>query len=353
MTATGAETATPQPPTTQGAQLVPSPAPQTPAKPGRWWVSPVLALLLMSPIVGEVLSGSSPPLEFINPISIFMLLGLYGCGALLVREAVVRWGKGWPSLLALGLAYGVLEEGVMVKSWISPEWMDLGDMAWFGRWGGMNWVWAEMLTLFHAVISIYIAILLVHLLFPGRRHEPWLVGRGLRWVSAWFVGVVAIGIVGFPPFPPPAAQFLFVVMLTLFLVALAWRLPARLPLPARRETPSPSAFVALGAAWSWGLFLGFWSSPSTGLHAAAVMAIMAAHSAVVGLLLVWMSGGGAAWRDRHRLAFAAGVLSFLLFLDVATGIGNPLSLMWLAAIGGALLLWRLDRGTSPAVSVIP
>jgi len=353
MTMAGAETAASQPPAAQGSEPLPSPPPPTPSRARRWWASPVLALLLMSPIVGEVLSGSSPPLEFINPISLFFLPGLYGCGALLVREAMVRWGKGWPSLLALGLAYGVLEEGVMVKSWISPEWMDLGDMAWYGRWGGMNWVWAEMLTLFHAVISIYIAILLVHLLFPERRHEPWLDRKSMRWVSAWFVAVVAIGSVGFPPFPPPGAQWVFVVMLTAFLVVLAWRLPARLPFPARREVASPSAFAALGAAWSWGLFLGFWSSPSTGLHAAVVMAIMAVHSSVIGLLLVWMSGGGSAWGDRHRLAFAAGVLSFLLFLDVATGIGSPLSLMWAVAIGGVLLLWRLDRGTRPAVSVIP
>ncbi len=331
----------------------PASAPGAPARPSRWWASPVLALLLMSPVIGELMSGSSPPIEFLNPVSLFMLPGLYGCGALLVREAMVRWGKGWPSLVALGLAYGVLEEGVMVKSWISAEWMDLGDMAWYGRWGGMNWVWAEMLTLFHAVFSIYLAILLVHLLFPERRHEPWLTGKGMRWVLAWFTGVVAIGIVGFQPFPPPAAQFLFVVALTALLVVLAWRLPARLPLPARREVPAPVWFAALGVAWSWGLFLGFWGSSSTGLHSAVVMAIMAAHSSAIGLLLVWMSGGGAAWGDRHRLALAAGALSFLLFLDVATGVAGPLGLMWAVGVGGVLLLWRLERGTRAPVSVIP
>ncbi|MCG2769572.1 MAG: hypothetical protein L6435_14495 [Anaerolineae bacterium] len=35
---------------------------------------------------------------------------------MLIRELRVRWGKGWPTVFVLGAAYGVLEEGLMVKS---------------------------------------------------------------------------------------------------------------------------------------------------------------------------------------------------------------------------------------------
>ena len=65
-------------------------------------VPPWLALLLVSPATGEVLSGSTPPRELLNPIGWAFLLGLYGGGALLVRETAFRWHKGWPSILALG-----------------------------------------------------------------------------------------------------------------------------------------------------------------------------------------------------------------------------------------------------------
>jgi hypothetical protein len=47
---------------------------------------PWLALLLVSPAIGEVLSGSSPPRELLNPVALFFLIGLYGSGALLARE---------------------------------------------------------------------------------------------------------------------------------------------------------------------------------------------------------------------------------------------------------------------------
>ncbi|HUL62075.1 MAG TPA: hypothetical protein VLT35_03350 [Methanocella sp.] len=65
-------------------------------------VPPWLALLLVSPATGEVLSGSTPPRELLDPIGWAFLLGLYGGGALLARETAFRWRRGWPSIVALG-----------------------------------------------------------------------------------------------------------------------------------------------------------------------------------------------------------------------------------------------------------
>jgi len=47
---------------------------------------PILFLFVLSPAIGELLSGSSPPLEFFNPFTFLILASLYGSGALLVRE---------------------------------------------------------------------------------------------------------------------------------------------------------------------------------------------------------------------------------------------------------------------------
>lgn len=71
-----------------------------------------LVLLFLSPIIAEFLSGSTTPTEFINPVVLLMLLGLYGTSALLIRELRVRHGLGYASVLVLGFAYGVLEEGL-------------------------------------------------------------------------------------------------------------------------------------------------------------------------------------------------------------------------------------------------
>src|SRR5512136_2777824 len=93
---------------------------------------PAWALWFASPILGELVSGSSPLNEYINPFTILTLGMLYGSGAILVRELVIHWKKGWFSLLLLGMAYGIYEEGLMVRSFFDPNWMDLDKLNVYG-----------------------------------------------------------------------------------------------------------------------------------------------------------------------------------------------------------------------------
>jgi len=72
-----------------------------------------------------------------------LLASLYGSGAIIVRELKVRWKKNYVSMFILGAAYGIIEEGLMVKSFFDPNWMNLGILGSYGRWLGVNWVWAE------------------------------------------------------------------------------------------------------------------------------------------------------------------------------------------------------------------
>ena len=147
--------------------------------------SAIIMLLLLAPIVGELLSGSTPPVEFINPIGLLFLVALCGCGALFIRELVHRWHKGWLSVILLGMAYGIFEEGIVVRSFFDPAWPDLGILAEYGRWMGVNWVWIAVLIIFHALVSITIPILLVELVFPSVRDESWLGRKGF-----WAVGLI-------------------------------------------------------------------------------------------------------------------------------------------------------------------
>jgi len=51
------------------------------------------------------------PLTFL--FGIVAKLGIYGSDVLLIREAKVRWQKGWATvLLFLGADCGILEEGI-------------------------------------------------------------------------------------------------------------------------------------------------------------------------------------------------------------------------------------------------
>jgi hypothetical protein len=62
-------------------------------------------LWLLSPAIGELLSGSSPPLEFFNPFSYLLLASLYGSGAVLIRELKNRWDLDFKGLLLLGAVF--------------------------------------------------------------------------------------------------------------------------------------------------------------------------------------------------------------------------------------------------------
>jgi hypothetical protein len=75
----------------------------------RTWAA-ALTLYFLAPILGEVFSSNTPPLAFITDPGTFIFEpALYGSGALLIREVARRRGLGWPAILVMGLAYGVLE----------------------------------------------------------------------------------------------------------------------------------------------------------------------------------------------------------------------------------------------------
>lgn len=137
-------------------------------------IPPALVLFFLAPAIAELLSGSAPPIEFFNPVAFFLLVALYGSGAIIVRELKVRWNKGYVSMFILGAAYGIIEEGLMVKSFFDPNWMDLGILGSYGRWMDVNWVWAEWLTIYHAIFSMAIPVTLVELAYAEKRRERWV-----------------------------------------------------------------------------------------------------------------------------------------------------------------------------------
>jgi hypothetical protein len=145
---------------------------------------PILMLLLLSPGIPEYLSGSSAwSAVILNPgLFVFQIaanLGLYGPGVVLIREAKVRWHKGWGTVLSLGAAYGILEEGVALSTLFDPKSNNAGVLGTFGHWLGVSWVWASGVLLVHMVYSIALPILLVGLAFPETRARSLLSNRGI------------------------------------------------------------------------------------------------------------------------------------------------------------------------------
>jgi hypothetical protein len=273
---------------------------------------------------------------------------MYGGGALLVREAVYRWKQGWLSMLVLGAAYGIAEEGLACKSFFDPGWMDIGVLGSYGRWAGVNWVWALELTAYHAVFSISSSIILVSLMFPRKRDEPWLSRRGLYLAGAGFLFIIAFCYFFLTPYRPPMPQYIAAAMVATGLVFLAWKLPQPFPWEKVSGTVggvkmvSVRWFIIFGLAWTSMLFFCSWVQVSLSPSAPLTGLLMVSLFLVSGIVLARKSGHGRKWTPRHQLGLVAGALGFFIFLGFLFEAGGIFG-MSVVAVGFAIFLWWLMR----------
>jgi len=308
-------------------------------------IPPALTLFVIAPIFGELFSGSSPLNEFINPVTFLTLALLYGCGAILCRELAIRWKKGWASLLLLGLAYGIYEEGLLVQSFFDSTWPDLGSLAVYGRVAGVNWVWAEHLTIFHALVSIASSIAFVEILYPDQRQESWLKTRR-AWYANWmgFLGIYAVWEV-MTTYDPGIWKWIS------WLAVLGLALAARLmPGPRAIQTVTrparPRRFWLTGFLGMFGQFFIVYNGANEGAYPFPVTMLLLIAYDLALLWVVWRwSGKGAAWDDRHRLALITGALSLLLVLGLLT-VGKQYPVMVYTHPIYLLCLWLVYRSVN-------
>ncbi len=289
----------------------------------RMWPA-ILALYFLSPICGEMISGSTPPLIFIQPFALVFLPLLYGSSAILIREIVARRALGWGNVLLLGAAFGVLQEALVVQTWFnyvassSPSHTYGG----YGAIAGTNWYWALALMIYHAVVSISVPLILIDLFFPLRAGRPWLGRKGAIALVAWLVIPCALlafyvartqfvkqGYHG-----PPVSGYVAAIAIMVALVVLGASL--RFPAP-RPDLDRPSPLLWTVRLTYLGLSLLFFvvAVVLTNAHAPAWVASL---MEVAGLGFgVWRARWGSAragWGASHRLAVAVGVLAFYIFI---------------------------------------
>jgi hypothetical protein len=157
-------------------------------------LAPALGVVLLAPITAEYLYGYDDSTGDVGELlgGLFLFAPLYGGAALLIREAARRAGREWPTILLLGLAFGVLEAGLIDQSMFNPSYRDISywhDM--FGPthlWGiGFNPNMALVFAAGHAIWSVAAPIALVETLVPARRTTPWLRPPGLVVTAVLFV----------------------------------------------------------------------------------------------------------------------------------------------------------------------
>jgi hypothetical protein len=276
---------------------------------------PALVLILLAPLIAEVLPGSSP---LTRPSLLLFIVLIYGPGALLIRELVRRSGRGWPSILLLGAAYGMIEEGLALQSLFNPNLYHASD--WGGRLFGINGVYAEAAIVIHAVWSAVIPILAADLLFPDRRTEPYLGRFGLIVTGVWYlVGVVLLGLLTrfsiAPGYWAPPVLLAFSAFCALVLAAAALFILPKMALPSRPDRDAPQPWIVLvviavsGVIWHFLLAILWRVQPVFAqwpLELVPMLSAMVIAGVVACLVRHWSAAQN--WSDVHRLAVVSGAV---------------------------------------------
>jgi len=268
-----------------------------------------VTLFFLAPIVAEFLLGDFPATWL--PL-IVVLAPMYGGGALLIRELTRRSGRGWPTILLLGVAYALIEAAFTTQTLFNPDiygmHMHLLSHAWIPALGTGAW-WTLFMLNVHAFWSIGVSIALTEGLFPSRARAPWLGKFGLSVAAVLFAfGIVYSTSYTFhhDPFRASTAQFIVSALFVVVFAIAAFLIP-----PASRDQtnstreplPAPPAFITgipvflLGAAiflspilWKWN-----WAAPAFMLAVDLVF--------LVGLGLFSYRS---AWTPLHTLSIGAG-----------------------------------------------
>ena len=311
-----------------------------------------ILLLLLPPVLGELLSGSAPPVVFFNPFTFVLLVLLYGCGTLIIRELRVRWSLQW-SIVFLAVAYGIMEEGLMVKSFFNPGWVDLGTLSGYGMAFGVQWPWTLTLIAYHATVSTLIPIAILDLLMPELKYRSVVGKRGFIACAAGLIGVTLLGMAffgtptadGMIPYYPPSAVLLGAFLCVALLIWLAYRFRENRVQTAGRVL-SPWVFGLLAFLFMAANLLIPNALASLGIVPAITVAVQLAGIALVAAV-VYFQLLNRNFSIRHIVALVTGSLLFWIMLTPLSEfgmIGNPDPTTGMFLVGivtlGLLVYWR-------------
>jgi hypothetical protein len=295
-------------------------------------VAPAILLTVLAPIIAEFLLGDFS----IRQIGIaLVLLPLYGGGALLVREIARRARLGWPSIVLLGLAYALIEEGFLTQSLFNPDYaghrlLDYGYLPWMGT--SLNW--CVLVLSIHVVWSIATPILIAEGVAGRRRTEPWLRTPGVVVTVLLFLLGCALTVMfslQASPFVATRVQFTCVGALTIVVIVAAFlvgrRSPA-VPIASERLLAAPGLPTVFVACLTLALGFMYADIRVPGVPPSAIVLVRLTLEVLAAVVILrW--GKRRAWAHSHYLAIAAAttttyaVFGLATFVNGQTHLGKP------------------------------
>lgn len=182
-------------------------------------------LLLATGPLAEVLSQNVPLLTFLQPIPFLLVSVTYGVPVLLIRELAVARKLNNVAVVLLGLAYGILNEGVLAKTLTQPDGAPLEDFAGYGQIGALQGGWAIFIVFWHSLHSVLYPILLSRWMFPAVADRRWFALGRARWLL-YILVIILIGLYSLyflNPVRSDLGVFLVYLVTTVTLVGVALR----------------------------------------------------------------------------------------------------------------------------------
>ncbi|HWM03122.1 MAG TPA: hypothetical protein VNP92_12395 [Actinophytocola sp.] len=294
----------------------------------------VIGLLLLAPVCAEYLIGYDTSTGDVLALlwGLVLLAPLYGAPAVLIRELARRFGVGWPGILMMALALGIVQAGILDQSLFSAAYRDIDYLAEayrptliepFGVSAGL----ALTFLVGHVVWSFSIPIALVEGVRGKPTDRPWLSVPELILVALLYLGTAALFLLdhlrtkeeelasqGQLIGAGATAAVLFVLAFTL-----GRRRTSRSGRAPFRDWFARKPFIVFLVGL--GVALNYDRMPTTWLGVAIVLAVLAAVIVVV----IWLSRSSR-WSGRNVVALATGGLvaaAVVAFLTDPLGNEDP------------------------------
>jgi len=205
-----------------------------------------LFLLLATGPLAEVLSANVSLFTFMQPLPFVLVTLTYGVPVLLIRELAVARRLNPLGVALLGLACGILNEGVIAKTLTQPGGPPLFDFAGYGQVGMLQAGWTIFMVVWHAPHSVLYPLLLCRWMFPAAAGRRWFAsGRSRSLLYLLLVALAGLYALYFlNPLRSDPGVFGLYVVATLGLVGIALRycIAARSSpaTPPPNRTPQPA-----------------------------------------------------------------------------------------------------------------
>jgi len=313
---------------------------------------PILLLVLLSPGIPEYLSGSSSWAVLVaNPIAFALLVllnvGLYTTGVILIREAVLRWRKGWASIFILGVAYGIVEEGLALQTLFNPKAEPVHELGVYGHWIGVNWVWTTGLLLFHATISIGLPLLLFGLALPNLKGKS-LISPTRQKIFLILLTLDCIALYGIVRYWPGWPIVIGSSVAIFLLVFLAYRIPSKYASPSFSVPKNPRRLLLIGLLFFPAVLLTGVVGAGAGIPPLVTVLLDLVFATALVVTLRRSIGSGD--NSKQKMSLAIGLVVPILCFGLIASLSLPIIIF--ADVGFLYFIRRLwKRYTTQATAV--